>query len=316
MKNTKLPTTLVEAVRYFSDPDTCLEFMVSLRWPDGVTCPQCESKEVIFLKNARLWKCRTKHLRQKFSVKVGTIFEDSPIGLDKWLAAVWMIANCKNGVSSYEIAREIGVTQKTAWFMLHRIRLAMQTGSFEKLSGEVEVDESFIGGLARNMHKNKKDKITGTGGSGKAIVLGLLERRGKIKIKHVQDVRMETLQPEVRKHVEPESQIFTDAWVAYRGLDKDYVHGVIDHAKAYVQGNIHTNGIENFWSLLKRTIRGTYVSVEPFHLFRYLDEQSFRFNNRKENNARRFEDVLRTITGRRLTYSKLTGKESGDGLSA
>lgn len=321
MKNTKLPTTLIEAVRYFSDPDTCLEFVVSLRWPDGVICPQCGSKEVTFLKNARVWKCRTKHHRQKFSVKVGTIFEDSPIGLDKWLAAVWMIANCKNGISSYEIGREIGVTQKTAWFVLHRIRLAMQTGTFKKFSGQVEADETLIGGLARNMHKNrKKEKIEGTGSVGKTIVMGLLERHGldktsKVKATIVPNTGHRTLQDEVRKGVEIGSEVITDALASYTGLRRDYAHKVIDHAEAYVKGNIHTNGIENFWSLLKRTVKGTYVSVEPFHLFRYLDEQSFRFNNRKENNARRFADVLRTITGKRLTYSKLTGKESGDSLS-
>ncbi len=314
-KNIITPSTLVKAIRYFSDPDVCLKFMVAIRWPDGVvTCPHCESPKVTYLAAYRRWKCSGNHPRRQFTIKVGTIFEDSPIGLDKWLAAMWMLTNCKNGVSSYEIMREIGVTQKTAWFMLHRIRLAMQTGTFEKLSGEVEVDESFIGGLARNMHKNKKNKITGTGGSGKAIVLGLLERHGKIKVKHVQDVRMETLQPEVRQHVEPNSQIFTDAWVAYKGLDKDYVHGVIDHAKAYVQGNVHTNGIENFWSLLKRTIRGTYVSVEPFHLFRYLDEQSFRFNNRTDDNAGRFAEVVSAVTGKRVTYKSLTGKENQGGL--
>ena len=315
---------MVEAIRYFSDPDTCLEFMVSLRWPDGVTCPQCNSKEVTFLKNARLWKCRTKHRRQKFSIKVGTIFEDSPISLDKWLAAVWMIANCKNGVSSYEIHREIGVTQKTAWFMLHRIRLAMQTGTFANFSGQVEADETFIGGLARNMHKDKrKEKIEGGGPVGKTIVMGLLERHGpkdapktsKVKAMIVPNTGGGTLQRRVRWHVEPGSEVFTDANRSYEGLKFDYAHKVIDHAEAYVKGNVHTNGIENFWSLLKRTVKGTYVSVEPFHLFRYLDEQSFRFNSRKDNNAGRFEDVLRTITGRRLTYSKLTGKESGDGLS-
>jgi len=322
METTNLPKTLVEAVRYFSTPDVCLEFMVSLRWPNGVSCPQCGSSKIKFLANARLWKCYSKHSKQKFSVKVGTIFEDSPIGLDKWLAAIWMIANCKNGISSYEIGREIGVTQKTAWFMLHRIRLAMQTGSFKKFSGEIEVDETFIGGLARNMHKaKKKEKIEGAGPVGKTIVMGLLERHGidknsKIKTAVVPNTGYKTLQDQVRKHAETGSHIFTDANASYIGLRTEYAHKVINHAEAYVKGNVHTNGIENFWSLLKRTVKGTYVSVEPFHLFRYLDEQSLRFNNRKDNNARRFEDVLRTITGRRLTYNKLTGKESGDGLSA
>ena len=322
MKTTKLPTTLVEAVRYFSDADTCLEFMVSLRWPNGATCPQCGSKEVTFLKNAQLWKCHTKHPKQKFSVKMGTVFEDSPISLDKWLAAIWMIANCKNGISSYEIHREIGVTQKTAWFMLHRIRLAMQTGSFQKFSGQVEVDESFIGGLARNMHEHKrKEKIEGSGSVGKTIVMGLLERhcldkQSKVKATVVPNTGYKTLQNQVRKHAEVGSEIFTDQNPSYIGLRSDYAHKVINHAEAYVKGNVHTNGIENFWSLLKRTVKGTYVSIEPFHLFRYLDEQSFRFNTRKGTNAERFTEVLEAISGKRLTYKKLLGKDNREDLLA
>jgi transposase-like protein len=317
MTHMETPTTLVEAIRYFSDPDTCLKFMVALRWPNGVTCPECGSEQVIFLANARLFKCRSKHPRQKFSVKVGTIFEDSPISLDKWLAAIWMIANDKNGVSSYEIHREIGVTQKTAWFMMHRIRLAMQTGTFQKLSGQVESDETYIGGKARNMSKFRKAKtIKGRGTAGKAIVMGILERRGKdpiskVRAKVVQSIATEAIHDEIRKAVEPRSELFTDQLSSYVGLDKEYTHNVINHMEAYVRGNVHTNGIENFWSLLKRTIRGTYVSVEPFHLFRYVDEQSFRFNKRDDDNAGRFANVLGNVVGRRVTYKKLTGKEDG-----
>jgi transposase-like protein len=315
-----IPTTLVEAIRYFSHPDVCLEFMVALRWPNGVTCPECGSKQVIFLANARLFKCRGKHSRQKFSVKVGTIFEDSPITLDKWLAAIWMIANDKNGVSSYEIHREIGVTQKTAWFMLHRIRLAMQTGTFTKLSGQVESDETYIGGKARNMHKYKKEQsIKGRGTAGKAIVMGILERHGpdtisKVRAKVIKNIATKTIHDEVKKAVEPKSQLFTDELSSYVGLEKEYAHQVINHMEAYVKGNVHTNGIENFWSLLKRTIRGTYVSVEPFHLFRYVDEQSFRFNKRDDDNAGRFAEVVGGIVGKRVTYKKLTGKDQADSL--
>jgi transposase-like protein len=315
--NTTLPETLVEAIRYFSNPETCLKFMAALRWPNGVECPQCGNKNVRFLANARLWKCNAKHPRQKFSVKVGTIFEDSPIGLDKWLAAIWMIANCKNGVSSYEIHREIGVTQKTAWFMLHRIRLAMQTGTFQKLSGQVESDETYIGGKARNMHKWKREKnIKGRGTAGKAIVMGILERHGKdnlvsrVRAKVIQSTATPTIQREIREAVEPKSELFTDELSSYVGLDPEYAHKVINHMEAYVQGNVHTNGIENFWSLLKRTIRGTYVSVEPFHLFRYVDEQSFRFNNRLDDNAGRFASVASSVVGKRIMYRTLTGKDS------
>ncbi len=305
------PRTLLDAVRYFKDPDVCLQFMSALRWPDGVVkCPICNSDKVHFLANQRRWKCSGKHERRQFSIKVGTIFEDSPIGLEKWLPATWLLTNCKNGISSYELAKDLGVTQKTAWFMLQRIRLAMQKGTFwTKLEGEIEADESYIGGLARFMHKDKKAKITGTGGSGKAIVMGLLDRNTKeVRVMHIPNTKRETLHGKVREHVAPGSDVFTDEWVSYQGLDRDYVHNVINHAETYVKGNIHTNGIENFWSLLKRGLKGTYVSVEPFHLFRYLDEQAFRYNNRKTDDGSRFTRTLSQVAGRRLTYKELTGK--------
>ena len=311
MATTITPRTLLDAVRYFNDPDVCLQFMVGLRWPDGVVkCPICGSDKVHFLANQRRWKCSTKHDRRQFSIKVGTIFEDSPIGLDKWLPAVWLLTNCKNGISSYEVAKDLGVTQKTAWFMLQRIRLAMQKGTFwSKMDGEIEADESYIGGLARFMHKNKKAKITGTGGSGKAIVMGLLDRNTKeVRVMHVSDTKRETLHGKVREHVAAGSDVFTDELVGYLGLDREYVHNVINHAESYVKGNIHTNGIENFWSLLKRGLKGTYVSVEPFHLFRYLDEQAFRYNNRKTDDGSRFARTLSQVAGRRLTYKQLIGK--------
>ncbi len=308
----ELPKTLIGAIRYFSNPDVCLSFVANLRWPDGPVCPRCGGTEPLFLKTRRLWKCRA--CKKQFSVKVGTIFEDSPIGLDKWLPALWMMVNCKNGVSSYEIARALGVTQKTAWFMSHRIRLAMQTRTFNKLSGEVEIDETFIGGRARFMHKRRRaKKIKGTGGLGKAAVIGLLERHGPdghsvVKLKIVPSVRHSALLPEVREHVASGAEVFTDQWVSYRGLEADYIHKVIDHAESYAEGKIHTNGLENFWSLLKRAIKGTYVSVEPFHLFRYLDEQAYRFNARKVNDAVRFLSALHGIIGRRVMYQELIGQ--------
>jgi transposase-like protein len=279
-----------------------------------VRCPECGSPAVSFLKNQRRWKCRENHPRRQFSVKVGTIFEDSPLGLDKWLPAVWMIVNDKNGISSYEVARALGVTQKSAWFMMHRIRLAMQRGGFTKMRGHVEADETYIGGKSRFMHKNRRAvKITGTGGMGKSAVMGLLERHGPdghshVRVKVVPNVRRAALAPEVRQHVEPGANLYTDALKSYEGLAGEYTHQVIDHAESYVRGNVHTNGLENFWSLLKRAIKGTYVSIEPFHLFRYLDEQAFRFNARKLTDAKRFLDVLRTIVGRRVTYKELTGQ--------
>ncbi len=183
------PNTLQEAIIYFSDFENCQRFMIEIRWPDGkVRCPYCQSEKVTYLPSGKVWRCANKHARRKFSLKVGTVFEDSPIGLDKWFCAMWLIVNCKNGVSSYEIARDLKVTQKTAWFMDHRIRLAMQSGSFEKTSGEFEVDESFIGGSARFMHKDKRGKIAATGGTGKAVVMGLLDRKTKkIRLRHIPD---------------------------------------------------------------------------------------------------------------------------------
>lgn len=307
---TRLPQTLMEAIRYFADPDVALQFMVQLRWPNGVCCPTCGRTDARFIATRRLWECKAKHPRRQFSVKVGTIFEDSPIGLDKWLCAIWMIANCKNGVSSHEIGRALGLTQKTAWFMLHRIRLAMKTGTFTKqLSGEVEADETFIGGKFRNMHlKRRQQKAAGRGAVGKAVVMGILERGGEVRTFVVENTRRAAIQAKVRENVEPGSNLYTDALASYVGLAPEYLHEFIDHAKCYVRGRVHTNGLENFWSLLKRAIKGTYVQVSPVHLFRYLDEQSFRFNNRKDNDGGRFCFVVGSVAGRRLTYAQLTGK--------
>lgn len=309
------PKTLQQAVKFFSDLDNCDRYMIDVRWPDGkVRCPRCGAEKVTYLAKQRRWKCYSKHPKAQFSLKVGTIFEDSALGLDKWMMACWLIANCKNGISSCELARDLGIMQKNAWHMLQRIRLAMQAGSFEKLGGgggNVEVDETFIGGKARNMHvATRKRRITGTGGKDKTVVVGILERGGEVRTTVVASRKKEVLQAEVRKHVEAGSALYSDALLSYRGLANDYAHQVIDHAVKYVEGNIHTNGIENFWSLLKRGISGTYVSVEPFHLFRYLDEQSFRYNNRKLTDGERFAIVVKQILGRRLTYSELTGKVS------
>ena len=309
------PTTLREAIIYFANTDKCIAYMVVKIWPNGVTCPTCGRSDVSWLANQKKWQCKSAHAKRQFSAKVGTIFEDSPLGLEKWLPAVWIITNSKNGVSSCELARSLGVTQPTAWFMLHRIRLAMQSGSLMKLgskggSGEVEADETFIGGKARNMHPSvRQRRITGTGTKDKVAVMGMLERGGEVRAVVVQSRRKPVLQAEVRKHVEAGSALYTDFLLSYEGLASDYAHKVVDHAVEYVNGRIHTNGLENFWSLLKRGINGTYVSVEPFHLFRYLDEQTFRYNNRKNmNDADRFDMVLSQVAGKRLTFAEVTGK--------
>ncbi len=310
------PKTLQDAIIYFADADNCREYLMARRWPNGVVvCPTCGSDKVSFVLSRKLWQCRTRHPKAQFSIKVGTIFEDSPISLDKWLLAMWMLANCKNGVSSYEISRATGISQKSTWFMLQRIRLALQGENGGKLAGEIEVDETYVGGKARNMHKSvKARRITGTGGAGKAIVMGILERKGKVRAHVVDTTRRTILHKKVRENVEAGSEVFTDALQSYTGLADDYEHQVIDHAKAYVEGNVHTNGLENFWSLLKRGISGTYVSVEPFHLFRYVDEQAFRYNNRKDaegtplNDSDRFDLAVRQILGKRLTWAEVTGK--------
>jgi transposase-like protein len=320
--------TLQEAIKFFADPERTRLYFVAHRWPDGVTCPRCGSDNVAWQPKYNRWQCNVRHERRQFTSKTGTIFEDSPLPLEKWMMAMWMLCNCKNGVSSYEIHRDIGVTQKSAWFMLHRIRLAMHEGTFEvKLGGEgkaVEVDETFIGGKARNMHMDvKRRRITGSGPVDKTAVMGILERGAdgkvsKVRTSVVLDRKKKTLQAEVKAHVEAGSALYSDALKSYEGLESEYVHQVVDHAVEYVRGKVHTNGLENFWSLTKRTIGGTYVSVEPFHLFRYLDEQEFRFNNRGHKDApihdgERFSMVLSNVVGRRVMYKELTGKtlESG-----
>ncbi len=305
------PTTLQEAILYFADFNNCKDYLVARRWPNGVICPRCESKNVVFSLKHKRWQCASHHERRQFTLKTGAIFEDSPLGLDKWLTTMWQVVNCKNGVSSYEISRAIKVTQKSAWFMLHRLRDVMQDPQIGgKLGGEVEVDETFIGGKARNMHKDKRaEKIVGRGPGNKAIVAAVLERGGKVRAKVIGTRKKGDLQKLVRENVEAGSSVYSDALKSYDGLADDFTHQVVDHAQCYLNGQVHTNGMENFWSLLKRGINGTYVSVEPFHLFRYVDEQAFRFNNRKDmNDGDRFSLAVSQIVGKRLTFDQLIGK--------
>jgi transposase-like protein len=318
VEHMKPPKTLQQAIQYFSDYNNCRQFMIAVRWPDGkVRCPYCGSDKVTHLEKARLYRCYGDHPKQKFSLKIGTVMEDSPIPLEKWLPAMWMLCNCRNGVSSYEIHRALGVTQKSAWFMMHRIRLAMQDGSIVKLggdSGEVEADETFIGGKARNMHRDvRARKVSGQGTKNHhAIVMGIVERGGKIRAQVIQDRNRKTVNTMVKENVKAGSALFTDEHGGYYGLAREYQHQVVDHAVRYVDGKIHTNSMENFWSLLKRGLHGTYVSVEPFHLYRYLDEQVFRYNNRRDENrkpvsdAERFSRALKNVVSKRLTYAELT----------
>jgi transposase-like protein len=307
------PSTLQEAILYFQSPVNCRTYLVAHRWPNGVECPRCGSKNVLFQEKYNRWQCGGKHELRQFTSKTGTIFEDSPLSLDKWLLAMWQVVNCKNGVSSYEIHRDIKVTQKTAWFMDHRIRVALGMATPDKMTGHVEADETFIGGKARNMHKDKRaEKITGTGGKDKTMVMGILERGkdgkpSRLRTKVVENRRKKALQAEVRQHVQAGSAIYTDSLKSYEGME-EFKHEVVDHAVECVRGKVHTNGCENFWSLLKRSLGGTYVSVEPFHLFRYLDEQTFRFNNRRMTDGERFSIAVDGIVGKRLMFDQLTGK--------
>jgi hypothetical protein len=327
----KAPKTLQEAIIHFSNADNCLEFMKFHRWVDGVvTCPTCGRKDVSFLTNQKKWQCKSAHAKRQFSAKVGTIFEDSPLGLEKWLPAVWLITNSKNGVSSCEIARSLGITQKSAWFMLHRIRYAMKADPFGYIGkiggpdgGAVEVDESFVGGKLANMHKGRAKKMRETRAevdpeeyfqryANKTVVMGMFDRGSRqVRAKVIPNVKRETLQKEILKNVKYGSKVYTDSAVVYNRTGWNYIHEAVNHAECYVKGQVHTNSLENFWSLLKRNLSGTYVAVEPFHLDRYLDEQMFRFNNRlNKSDADRFSKALSQVVNRRLTYAEVTGKGS------
>jgi transposase-like protein len=315
MSSERFPTTLLAAVRYFEDEAVCRDFLAGLRWPVAVSCVFCGSEKVGHIATRSLWRC--KDCRKQFSVKKGTIFEDSPIPLSKWLPAIWLYSAGKKGRSSHQLARDLGVTQKTAWFMSHRIRLAMETESFDApLSGEVEVDETIMGGHDQNKHSYLR---RGTWGKqvGKVAVMGLLERGGDVRAKMVPSRTSARLQKEIRSNVTLGSILYTDAFASYRhGLEADYIHEVIDHSEEYVRGRVHTNGIENFWSLFKRVIYGTHHSVEPFHLDRYLDETVLRFNTRKITDASRFTLTAARTAGRRITYKELTGKLDTKGAMA
>jgi transposase-like protein len=292
---------------------------VMRRWPDGIVCPVCGRTEPTFLKNQRKWQCKSVHPKRQFSAKTGTIFEDSPLGLEKWLPAMWLVTNCKNGISSYELARALGVTQKTGWFMLHRLRLGMKTDKTRKMGstgGPVEVDEVFVGGNPRKMHADRRAKLqTAMGRDHKTVVMGMLDRDAReVRTKVIPNVKRETLQAEILRQVQGAGTVYTDGYVSYEGLAAQaFIHETVNHVDEYVRGDVHTQGIENFWSLLKRTLSGTYVAVEPFHLESYLDEQVFRYNNRatRENpldDADRFMLAVSQVTGKRLTYAELTGK--------
>ena len=322
------PKTLLEAIQYFSDEQVCIDAVAMMRWPQGVRCGYCDADKPYYLKTQKRWKCRS--CRKQFSVKVNSIFEDSPISLKKWLPALWLLVNCKNGISSYEIAKDLGVTQKSAWFMLQRLRLALRARDFSfKMGGPggTEVDETFIGGKPANMHTSRRLRIARIQGeqartaneygrAGKAAIMGMYDREARqVRATVVPNVKRETLQNEILANIEHGSAIYSDQAVSYNALKDNYIHETVSHVDAYVRGQVHTNCLENFWSLTKRTLKGTYVAVEPFHLDRYVDEQVFRFNNRATrdnplNDADRFYIALSQVANKRLTYAELTGKLS------
>jgi transposase-like protein len=301
------PATLLEAITQFSDPDIAQEFVVKLRWPNGVPCPRegCGSDKVQYISTRRLWRC--KGCGRQFTAKVGTIFEDSAIGFDKWLPAMWLLSSNKNGISSLELHRALGVTQKTAWFMLHRIRNAMATPTYRRLTGTVEADETYVGGRTRGYHTGHVTGRKALGPHvGKTVVLGMVERKGEARAMVVSNVKRATLLPKIRENVEPGTRIVTDALHSYSTLGPEFPHDVINHAESFGRGDITTNSVENFWSGLKRTLGGTYISVRPRHLGRYVDEQAFRFNSRGEVDGTRFAQAVRQADGKRLTYQGLT----------
>ncbi len=329
------PRTLMEAVRYFADAERTHDLAVKLRWPDGVHCPACGVVDevryfVATSKNRktgketarRLFECKAKNAdgkvcKRQFTVKTGSIFEDSALPLDKWFVAIWAVANCKNGISSYELGRATGVTQKSAWFMLHRIRVAMSAGGLDagKFDGIVEADETYVGGLAKNMHEHKrKARISGAAANDKIAIMGMLQRSNgevpsRVLARVIKDANSKTLQGHIRANVEAGAQVMTDSLLGYRGLSADYIHQYVNHTVEYVRGTVHSNGIENFWSLLKRSIRGTYVSVDPHHVQAYVGEQAFRFNERKGTDLTRFKSVLGSVAGKRLTWKDLTNHD-------
>ena len=318
------PKSLQAAIAYFSDPEKCFEYAVKLRWPEGkITCPRCGEEKHSFIKTRRIWFCYV--CKKQFTIKVKTIMEDSALGLDKWMTAVWMIVACKNGISSHELARSLGITQKSAWFMLHRIREAMKGDKSYKFGGSeggpVESDETFVGPMPQKMHRDRRLKMQSGRGQGKRFgyvsktaVFGVLDRGlRQVRANVVPNVKRETLQAAILENVQHGSAVYTDCGVGFDNLHKNFVHEVVNHAEKYVEGQVHTQGLENFWSLLKRMLRGTYVAVEPFHLDRYIDEQVFRFNNRATtdnplNDSDRFTLAMSNVAGRRLTYNELTGK--------
>ena len=298
---------LAELTQYFPDDQSCREYLENQRWNGKPICPHCQNDVVYKFADNKHYKC--KSCRRKFTVLVGTVFEDTHIGLRKWFIAIYIFTSHKKGISSCQLAKDLGITQKSAWHLLHRIRFAFGISEPEQLENTVEVDETYVGGKAKNMHKSvRAKKISGRGASGKTAVLGLVERNGRVYAKPVNKTDTETLQKVVREKVKTGASVMTDEWLSYNGLGVDYLHEKVSHGKGeYVRGNVHTNTIEGYWSLLKRGIYGIYHQVSAKHLHRYCTEFGFRYNSRQSGETMRFDNLLAECNGR-LMYQTLTAK--------
>lgn len=296
---------LAELTAHFPDDSACREYLELMRWNGSPVCPHCGNDTAYKFKNGTYYKC--KNCAKKFTVTVGTIFEDTKIGLRKWFIAIYIFTSHKKGISSVQLAKDLGITQKSAWHLLHRIRFAFGVAEPETLIDTVEVDETCIGGKAKNMHKSKRaKKVTGRGASGKTAVIGLVERNGRVYAKPVTNTDADTLQGVVKERVATGAQVITDEFRSYRGLEQDFTHKTVAHgAGQYVAaGNVHTNTIEGYWGLLKRGIFGIYHQVSSKHLHRYCSEFGFRYNTRKGGEIARFDGVLMQCDGR-LMYKTL-----------
>lgn len=295
--------TLLQMMTAFPDEQSAVDHFTAIRWKGGAYCPHCGSTRVYHFSDQRNHKCGD--CRKRFSIKVGTIFEDSKIPLRTWMLAIWMITSHKRGIASTTLAKDLGVTQKTAWFMTQRLRHAIRTKSFNRpLTGEVEIDETYIGGKAANRHKG--DPKNGPGTSGKVAVIGALERGGDVVATVIDRTDTATLDGFAHAVVDPAATISTDEHAGYRHLGRTFAHGVVRHsAGEFSRGGFHTNGIEGFWALLKRQIVGIHHFVTPKHLNRYVGESTWRFNARNLGEGERVNALLAQATGR-LTYRELT----------
>ncbi|WP_374309153.1 IS1595 family transposase [Methylocella sp.] len=297
--------SLFDLMEAFPDEQACVDHLRAIRWRDGEFCPHCGDNRVYHFSDRKTFKCGA--CKARFSIKVGTIFEDTKLPLRKWFMAIWLITNHPKGIASVTLAKDLKITQKTAWFVLHRLRHAARAASFNApLKGDVEADTTFVGGKEKNKHADKKTPGS-QGGANKAVVLGVIERDGELRAEHVGDAKAKTLQGNIRRNVKAGSAVLTDEDSAFIGLDRDFNHLTVNHSKGeYVRlgGFVHTNGIESVWALLKRQIVGIHHRVSPKHLQRYVDEMTWRFNRREMRVTPRMNDMFACVEGR-LTYKAL-----------